>query len=227
MAPNTTPPPGLHRPALRTITNPVTNEVATFRRYMAETDQQFSEMDVTVRAGGGVPLHYHSTRTETFTAVSGVVRLQRGSGRHEEVVLLAPGETATVRPGLAHRFWNPAAGDEGEEGDMRFTVRVGGSDTFDNEGFEKGLYIAYGLAGDGLVDKDGFATNPLHVAVITYMQDTWVVGWKFWLLTPVIAVLYAVARWTGVERELLRRYWTLAGADGQDLGEETPLMRGE
>lgn len=229
MRSTTAPPPGLRRPALRTITNPVTHEVATFRRYMAETGHRFSEIDVTVRAGGGVPLHYHAARTETFTAVSSALHLQAPAGgagggapgRHETLVL-APGETAAVAPGQAHRFWNP-----GPE-DVTFTVRVGAPAAgFDGEGFEKGLYIWYGLARDGLVGEDGIASNPLHVAVIMYMQDTWVAGWGFWLLTPVFAALYAVARWTGVEGELVRKYWTLA--DGQDSGEGdlTPLLGGE
>ncbi|KAJ4391034.1 hypothetical protein N0V93_004647 [Gnomoniopsis smithogilvyi] len=205
-------PPGLRAAALRTIINPVTHETATFRRYMAETNQEFSEIDVTVRAGGGVPLHYHSMRTETFTAVSSIIHLQRG----KEEIVLAPGETAIVPPGSLHRFWNPAGGD------MSFTVRVIAAANYDNEGFEKGLYIWYGLARDGLVRDNGIAMNPLHQAVITFMQDTWIAGWGIWLLTPVFATLYAVARWTGVERELVKKYWTLA--DGQEVSEQTPLV---
>lgn len=209
----TTPPPGLRRQALRTIINPVTHEVATFTRYMAETNEQYSELDVTVRAGGGVPLHYHSQRTETFTARSSVIHLQKGT----QEIILKPGETATIPPGHPHRFWNP----EGE--DMEFTVRVSAAVDYESEGFEKGLYIWYGLARDGKVGANGIATNPLHEAVILYMQDTWIAGWGFWALTPVLAALYAVARWTGVERELIRKYWTLA-EEGQDVGEETPLV---
>lgn len=205
-------PPGLRREALRTIINPVTHETATFRRYMAETNHEFSEIDVTVQAGGGVPLHYHSMRTEIFTAVSSVIHLQRGS----EEIVLSPGETATIPPGHLHRFWNP------EGGDMSFKVRVSAAANFDNEGFEKGLYIWYGLARDGQVGKDGIALNPLHVAVIMHMQDTWIAGWAFWMLTPIFATLYAVARWTGVERGLVEKYWTLA--DDQGASEQTPLM---
>lgn len=239
-------PPGLRRPALRTITNPVTHEVATFRRYMAETageqQQPFSEIEVAVRAGGGVPLHYHAQRTETFTAgPSSVVYLQRGGsggGKQDAVIRLAPGATATVRAGEVHRFWNPTApapgGKENDDDDhggvMRFTVRVSaapGAVGLD-EGFEKGLYIWYGLARDGLVRADGIASSPLHAAVIMYLQDTWLAGGRFWLLTPVFAALYAVARWTGVEAELVRRYWTLAGEHEdvvcEEAGAETVLV---
>ncbi|KAJ4420963.1 hypothetical protein N0V82_004005 [Gnomoniopsis sp. IMI 355080] len=225
---NTVLPPGLRRSALRTIINPVTHEIATFKRYMSETNQAFSEIHVTVRAGGGVPLHYHAVRTETFTAVSSVMHIQKGS----EEIVLAPGETATVPPGCLHRFWNPSsssssAGEEDEQKDMSFLVRVSAAaagSKVDNEGFEKGLYIWYGLARDGLVGEDGIARNPLHVAVIMYLQDTWIAGWGFWLLNPVFAFLYAVARWTGVEKRLVDKYWVLE--DGQDdvPDEQTPLM---
>lgn len=213
MSSDAVPPPGLRHGALRTIINPVTHEIATFKQYMTETGQKFSEIDVTVRAGGGVPLHYHSERTEVFTAVSSVIHLQRGS----EEIILGPGETATVPAGTLHRFWNP------EGGDMSFTVRVSAAVNFDTEGFEKGLYIWYGLARDGLVREDGIAMNPLHQVTIMHMQDTWLAGWGFWLLTPVFSALYAVARWTGVERKLVEKYWTLT--EEQDVDEETPLVR--
>lgn len=221
------PPPGLRRSALRTIINPVTHEIATFQRYMSETDQQYSEIHVTVRAGGGVPLHYHAVRTETFTAVSSAMHIQRGG----QEIVLAPGETATVPPGCLHRFWNPSgsssSSSSSEEDDMSFVVRVSaagpGAGKFDNEGFEKGLYIWYGLARDGLVGEDGIARNPLHVAVIMHLQDTWIAGWGFWLLNPVFSFLYAVARWTGVEKALVEKYWTLV--DDQDVpSEQTPLV---
>lgn len=192
-----TAPPGVRRPALRTIINPVTREVATFTRYNAETDHRYFELDVTVHPGGGLPLHYHAENDEVFTATSAAgVHLRIGAAREGEFVL-ARGETATVPKGTLHRFWNPT--DE----DMTFTVRGDA----DSEGFEKGLYIWYGLARDGKVRADGIASNPLHVAVIMYMQDTWLPGRGFWLMSPIFALLYRMARWTGIETELVRRYW--------------------
>lgn len=199
-------PPGVRRQALRTIINPVTQEVVTFRRYNAETNDQYFEIDVTVRPGGGLPLHYHAEKDEIFTATSAAgVHLRIGA---REEFVLARGETATVPKGTLHRFWNPT--DE----DMTFTVRGDA----DSEGFEKGLYIWYGLARDGRVGADGISYNPLHTAVIMYMQDTWLAGWGFWFASPLFALMYQMARWTGVEKELVRKYWIDVddvGADGQ------------
>lgn len=205
-------PPGIRHPKLRTITNPVTKEVATFTCYSSETNGQFFEAKVTVSGGGFVPLHYHARREETFTAVSSVMHLQAGSRE----IVLQTGETATVPVGQLHRFWNPA----GE--DMTFTVKGSVADKGDMEGFEKGLYIWYGLARDGKVRDDGIASNLLHVAVIMYMQDTWIAGWGFWFMTPIFALLYATARWTGVEQDLVDKYWETAGCE--DVDEEAPLL---
>lgn len=212
MASDSIAPPGIRHPALRTIINPVTKEVATFTRYSTETDGQFFEVKVTVGGGGFVPLHYHALGEETFTSVSSVIYFQVGPRE----VVLQPGEAITVAAGQVHRFYNPA----GE--DMTFTVRGGVAAKGDIEGWEKGLYIWYGLARDGKVRADGIAANPLHVAVIMYMQDTWIAGWGFWLMTPVFALLHAAARWSGVEEELVRKYWVDAGCE--EVSEERPLL---
>ena len=54
-----------------------------------------------------VPWHYHTTVQDTFYVLEGAVRLFLREP--EEEVLLAPGETYTIRPRRAHRVTN--AGD--------------------------------------------------------------------------------------------------------------------
>ena len=54
--------------------------------------------------GGGNPFHYHTTYTETFTALEGELGLYAGK---KQRIVLKPGETYTVQPKQLHRFFNP------------------------------------------------------------------------------------------------------------------------
>ena len=77
-----------------------------------------------------------------------------------------------------------------------------------HRGFERSLQIAYGLAEDGKVRKDGTPRNLLHLALLVEESDSRIAG-PLRLLQPVFGVLAAVARRRGVDRELARRYVTL------------------
>ena len=111
--------------------------------------------------------------------------------------LLAPGESATVTPGQVHYFYNP-----GEE-DVQMKIRLEPA----REGFEKGLYILYGLARDGKSANGGIPNNPLHSAVVFAMSDMWPAGFGGALLTPVLKILAVVGRVIGMEKRLVKKYW--------------------
>jgi quercetin dioxygenase-like cupin family protein len=53
----------------RHIVNPVIKDTATFIQTSAESNGTVSEFDFTLMPGGGNPLHYHKTYSETFTAL--------------------------------------------------------------------------------------------------------------------------------------------------------------
>ncbi|MDF7813811.1 cupin domain-containing protein [Hymenobacter sp. YC55] len=88
----------------RAIFNPVQQDTLTFVRTTAETAGQLSELEITLLPGGGNALHYHTTYTETFTAITGTLGLELDKKRK---FLLAPGESYMVKLGEAHRFFNP------------------------------------------------------------------------------------------------------------------------
>jgi mannose-6-phosphate isomerase-like protein (cupin superfamily) len=55
----------------------------------------------------GPPAHVHEGFAETFTPATGTLHVEIG-GR---VSVLRPGESATVPPGVPHRFWNAGDGE--------------------------------------------------------------------------------------------------------------------
>lgn len=97
-----------------------------------------------------------------------------------------------------HHFFNP-----GEEGDVEMEIRLSPA----REGFEKGLYILYGLARDGKSANGGIPNNLVHSAVVFSMADMWPAGWAGAVLRPVLRVLGVWGRWRGVEERLVEKYW--------------------
>jgi quercetin dioxygenase-like cupin family protein len=133
------------------ITNPVTGEQLLFHRTASDTDGEYVLVETTVRPGGFVAAgHVHPTQSERFEVLSGTLALR--VGRQTRVV--RRGETATVPPGAAHRFWN--AGDD----DVRFMCEVRPALTF-----EVLLETMFALARDGKTNHRGMP-NPLRLTVI-------------------------------------------------------------
>ena len=75
------------------------------------------------------------------------------------------------------------------------------------EGFEKGLYILYGLARDGKSANGGIPDNLMHSAVVFSMSDMWPAGLGGAVLRPVLKVLGFLGRMSGVEERLVRQCW--------------------
>jgi hypothetical protein len=73
-------------------------------------------------------------------------------------MILNPGESASVPLRTNHRFYNSSDSEE-----VEFIVRIDPG----IEGFERGLYIVYGLAEDGLTDSEGVPSSLLHLATFT------------------------------------------------------------
>jgi mannose-6-phosphate isomerase-like protein (cupin superfamily) len=62
-----------------------------FEKYGAETNGEYTRCRVTVKPGGGVPLHYHAAFTETFWPVKGTLGIVLGN----KTLHLKPGDTKT------------------------------------------------------------------------------------------------------------------------------------
>lgn len=176
----------------RTIVNPVLQDTVTFVRTASETNGTVSELEIMLLPGGGNPLHYHTSYSETFTALTGTLGLELKHGRK---LLLAPDQTYVVKIGEVHRFFNPGA----TVITFRNEVHPG------HEGFENALRILYGLASDGLYNDKGLPKSLTHLAVCGIMSDMRLPG-LLALATPVFRFLAARARRQGIEQQLLDRY---------------------
>ena len=185
-------PPGMRDEARRVVTNKVMQDRGVFEKYGAETNGEYTRCRVTVKPGGGVPLHYHAAFTESFESVKGTLGIVLG----KETLPLKPGESRTVPRNTVHRFFN-----DGHE-DVDFVVEMRPA----HLGFEQTIYIFYGLANDGLTDDEGLP-GMVKLSLLSAMGEMNFPGLTGVALNLFTTVLCAYARWNGVEEELLQRYW--------------------
>lgn len=176
----------------KVIVNPVFKDRLTILKSSEETAGLYSVHELEVAPGGGNMLHIHKGFTETFTAVKGVLGVQY----NDRKMRLKPGESISVPPGTPHHFFN----DTGNPiiCNVKFTPG--------HSGFEKGIAILYGLAGDGKTNAKGFPKSIVHLALIVNLTDSRPTGF-LGLLTPLFDWLAKRARKKGVEMELLKKYY--------------------
>ena len=119
---------------------------AIFEKYGRETGGEYTLLTVSVAPGGENAAHWHGSYSETFTGAKGDVGIySRSTGK----MILAPGESVTVKAGEVHYFFNPG----GEEVEVKIRLHPA------REGFEKGLYVLYGLATDGKSANGGIPNS--------------------------------------------------------------------
>ncbi|MFT3826933.1 MAG: cupin domain-containing protein [Chitinophagaceae bacterium] len=175
----------------RVFENPLIKDKVTLLESSRETGGAYTLVEVELEAGGGNPLHYHTTFNEEFTALEGVLGVQLG----KKQLRLKPGQKALAPVRKFHRFYNP-----GKE-KVKFHVRL----IPGNEGFENTLRILYGLAGDGLLSKRGVPKKLDHLAVFAQKADLRGKGLLF-LLLPYLRYRAKQAQKRGVYEDLLRKY---------------------
>ncbi|EXJ54651.1 hypothetical protein A1O7_09992 [Cladophialophora yegresii CBS 114405] len=193
-------PPGIKDHKRRSITNKNTGETVTWSTYGYETDGKEAAAVLVCKPGGGPPLHYHTTYAERFEALDGAgIGVLLGKDLHSlDTLRLKPGEAADIPVGTIHRFFNDGDTDVTFKGFVRPA----------HAGFERSLYILFGLNNDGLADPEtGMPRSLLHTALIGEMSDMKFPGFRGGLMNHVGGLLAAYARWTGVEEELLKKYW--------------------
>jgi quercetin dioxygenase-like cupin family protein len=175
----------------RRVYNPVQKDYATFLETSASTNGKRTLVEVELAAGGGNGLHYHTTYSERFEVLEGELCVQVG----KEKLTLKPGESATAPINTLHRFYNATSQP------TRFLVELQPGSV----GFEQGLQIAYGLAADGMTNKEGMPTNIYHLAVCFELTESMAPG-IFALVAPLFRYLAARARRKGIQQELIRKY---------------------
>ena len=175
----------------RKIYNPVQRDAATFLETSEETGGARTLAELEVAPGGKVTRHYHLTYSERFQVLEGHLTVDIDGVHHE----LKPGDEAVAPARSVHAWSNPSE----ERSVVHVELRPG------SPGFENGLRVAYGLAADGLVRKNGVPRNPLHAALVLQMGEVRLPG-GYAALGRVLGLLAFVARRRGIDRELERRY---------------------
>jgi quercetin dioxygenase-like cupin family protein len=175
----------------RVYINPAINDSATFLKTSAETNGAYTLIEIVLGKSDGPPPHYHNSFAEKFECIEGVLYVQM----KKSVIKLLAGESVTIRPGTVHRFFNT-----GEE-PVRFHITLTPGFT----GMENFIKIFYGLAADGLTDKNGKPKNFSHLAVALIISDSNAPGWMS-LFSPLIHWVAKRARKNGTEKWLLEKY---------------------
>ncbi|HET7898413.1 MAG TPA: cupin domain-containing protein [Flavisolibacter sp.] len=175
----------------RVFYNPKIKDKVTVLKTAADTCGNYILVEVELAAGGGVPLHYHTTFAETFIAVEGVVGLVIGRQKME----IQPPHSATAPIGEVHRFFNPG------KSPVRFRVKISPAENR----FLESLCIGYGLAEDGKTNDKGTPKKFDHLAVLLEHSDTRFTGF-IGLIQPLLLRRAKSARKRGVMKELMEHY---------------------
>jgi mannose-6-phosphate isomerase-like protein (cupin superfamily) len=175
----------------RTFEHPIIGDKVTFIKTSAETQGDYTLLDVELKAGGANSLHFHRSFSEKFEVISGELEVQV----KKELKVLRTGETYTVPPMVLHNFRNRTH----EPIKFRVEIRPG------HAGFENCLKIGYGLASDGLTNKKGIPRTFSHLATILSMSDTNLPG-ILTMLTSFLKWRAALAKKKGIEQKLIETY---------------------
>ena len=171
------------------IDNPITGERITFVKRSEDTDGKFLNVHITMPpTGKGPPGHKHRAVTEVYTVESGQLTIMCGGRKSTRVY--GPGESVEVKPFVPHRFRNH--GSEVAEVDLK---------VFPAHDFEDHLHAAFGLARDGKTTPHGMPKNPLELALLFELSDTFLLGMPMWFQTATLSPLALLARKIGYSRE--------------------------
>lgn len=175
----------------RRIYNPVQKDYVTFVKTAAETNGEYTLVDVELSPRGGVGLHFHKTYSEKFDCLEGELKVQAGKTIHT----LAPGQSVTALPMVNHRFFNTS------NHVCKFRVELRPA----SAGFEKSLQVGYGLARDGETNNKGFPNDRLALAWLFEISESNLPGW--------MSVFEFILRWQakkakakGLDKQLTEKY---------------------
>jgi hypothetical protein len=105
------------------------------------------------------------------------------------------GESYTVEPNSLHYWFNPT------DSEIKLNVEIKPG----HEGFENSLRILYGMAADGLTNKNGIPKSVQHMAIVAIMADMNLPGFFTWIF-PLLKRIARKAKDSGVEQRLIERY---------------------
>ncbi|MNK22224.1 Cupin domain protein [compost metagenome] len=176
----------------KTYYNPINGEYTRILESSADTNGEYSLLEVSLMPGGGNPVHYHTRFTEEFFAVKGLLGLQY----EKDILHLEPGQSRLVPIGVEHRFFN----DSAEPIIFRIILRSG------QPGFENFIKGLFGLVNDGKTTKSMVPKNPYYAVILLKWGDTHLKNTFFYLFTPFASLVYRLAVKLGREKKLLDKY---------------------
>ncbi len=171
----------------RVIENPLIKDRITFIKTSEETNGQYLLAQLELAPHGGNPMHYHTTFTEKFEAVTGQLHVMV-KGEHK---VLEPGQSALVPLLAHHRFFNPS--------DTPVTALI---EVRPARQFEEMLRIAYGLARDGKTNAQALPKSIWHLALLFQISESYTPGLPLPIQRIVFGLLASIARFLGKDKEL-------------------------
>jgi quercetin dioxygenase-like cupin family protein len=175
----------------RKIYNPIQKDTVVFLKTSADTDGEYTLVEVELANGGGVGLHYHKTYSEAFECMEGEVQIKLDKA----INVLQAGQCATAEPYVNHLFRNRS----GKSCKFRVELRPA------SRGFEQSLQIGYGLANDGLCKNNGFPKDKLALAWLFDISESNLPGWMS-VLEFILRKQANKARQMGIDKALLEKY---------------------
>ncbi len=177
----------------RVITNPMFDDTVTFVKTSDETGGEYTLLEIQLSPGGGNPLHYHFDYEETFTAKEGELTVNQAKNKS---VNLKPGKSYTVKRNEVHGFANTT------DAPITFEVKLSPG----QQGFEDCLRIMYGLAHDGLMNKNGAPKDLATAFILGEMGKMKITDTMYKLISPLGNWMARRAIEKGKKDELINRY---------------------
>ena len=175
----------------RKIYNPIQKDTVTFIKTSAETNGEYTLVEVELADKGGVGLHFHKTYAEKFECVEGELQVKLGKTLHT----LKIGESATAQPNINHLFQNRS----GKTCKFKCELRPA------SRGFEQSLQIGYGLAQDGLCKPNGFPKDNLALAWLFDISESNLPGFMS-LFEFILRKQAKKAKAKGIDKQLIDKY---------------------
>lgn len=175
----------------RKIYNPIQKDTVTFLKTAADTNGEYTLVEVELADGGGVGLHYHKTYSESFESLEGELQVRLG----KRIYILQPGQSATAEPKVNHLFRNRSGKP------CRFRVKLKPA----SRGFEQSLQIGYGLARDGKCKPNGFPKDKLALAWLFEISESNLPGWMS-LFEFILRRQAKKAKKKGIDKKLTEAY---------------------
>ena len=172
--------------------NPVIGNRVEFKELCEETKGTRTVAEITVRPGGGIPLHYHNEFSEFYEVLEGQLGMQIG----KEKKILQKGEYVLIPVKTNHCYFNP--GDK----PVRFKVVIQPG----NIGFQLLIAILNGLARDGKVNKRGLPKSLLIFGYVSVAAGSNIPGLMSFL-QPLLKWCSKRAIKKGIDKQLLTKYY--------------------